>query len=47
LLSNKKEREREEERGGQREEKSPLFHPIPEIMYSSFLLISFAIDMKG
>jgi hypothetical protein len=42
----KRKRERKE-RAAKREEKTPPFHPIPEIMYSYFLLISFSIDMQG
>jgi hypothetical protein len=41
-------RKRERKRGGdQKDKKTPPFSPIPEIIFSSILFISFLIDMQG
>jgi len=41
-------RKRERKRGSdQKDKKTPPFSPIPEIIFSSILFISFLIDMQG
>jgi len=40
-------RERGKEGGGQKEEKNSIFFPTPEIMFLSFIFLSFSIVMQG
>jgi len=42
-----KEREKEKDEAARKKKKTLLFSPIPEIMFSYILFISFSIDMQG